>query len=161
MIPAADDARPERPYGRPMLSLTRPARIAAATGGLLWTAKAAIITARDGSFDPLESVMFLGGLAALLAAAVLVAHALTRGLSGAGRVAATVAGAIGLVALTVAIEQAGNSVVGGAYDGGNLGVEDESGILLAGLFWLAVGVASALRARRPAGSRSAAVPAPR
>lgn len=142
-----------------MLSLTRPARIAATTGGLLWTVKAVVITARDGSFDPLESVFFLGGLAGILAAAVLVGHALTRGLSGAGRVAATVAGTVALVALTVAIEQAGNSLVGGAYDGGNLGVEDESGIGLAGLFWLAVGIASAMRARRAAGSRSAAVPA--
>ena len=129
-----------------MLSLTRPALIAAGAAGLLWTAKVAVITARDGSFDPLESYVFIGGLLAIVAASVLVPLSVTRGLAGLRRAAAVVAGAVLLFAATVALEAAGKALVGGPYSGGNLGIEQEAGILFAGLGWLALAAAAA-RAR--------------
>lgn len=121
-----------------MLNLTRPTIIAAGLGGALWTVKVLGIIATDGSFGTLEDVTFLGGLAALFAACLLVAVDVSRRLRGLARAAATVAAAIGLLAATVALEALGVSVVGGLYDGGNVGIEDEAGILLAGLAWLAL-----------------------
>ena len=81
-----------------MTKLTRIAIATAALGGALWTVKAAIITARDGSFDPLESVFFIGGLLAVVAAAALVPLALSQGRRPLARGAAVIAGLPLLVA---------------------------------------------------------------
>ena len=130
-----------------MPNLSRSTRIAAGTAGVLWTFKVAVITARDASFDPLESYVFIGGLLAALTAAVLVARDLTRHLHGIARLGAAIAGAVALVAATLVLEAIGKAVIGGAHGGGNLGLEEEGGILLAGLAWLAVAVVAELRAR--------------
>lgn len=144
-----------------MFSLPSPAILAAATGGLLWTFKVAVITARDGSFDPLESWVFIGGLLALAAAAVLVALHLTRRLRGVARVAVTIVAALGLIAATLVLESIGKALVGGLSDGGNLGLEEEGGILLAGLTWLAVAASAAVTRLRGASERRAADPSDR
>jgi hypothetical protein len=130
-----------------MLTLSRSATIAAATGGLLWTVKVAVITARDGSFDPLESWVFIPGLLALLAAAVLVAVDMSRHLRGVARIAAAVVGALALVAATLALEGIGKSLVAGLSNGTNIGLEEEGGILFAGLAWLAVAGARVVAGR--------------
>jgi len=130
-------------------SLPRPAVLAAATGGALWTVKALVITVRDGSFAPLEGVAYFAGMAAIVTAAVLLAVHLTRGLGGAVRVAAAAAGTVGLVAATVAVEQLGHAAIAGLHAGGNVGLEEEGGILLAGLVWLAVAATGAALAREP------------
>ena len=131
-----------------MTKLTRTALATAAVGGALWTVKALVITARDGSFDPLESVFFIGGLLAMVAAAVLVpAHLARRVGTPMARAGAAVAGFVALIAATFALEAIGKGIAGALYDGGNLGLREESGILLAGLGWLAV---AALLARRAA-----------
>lgn len=136
-----------------MLTLPSPAIVVAATGGLLWTTKVAVITAKDGSFDPLESLFFIGGLLALISAAVLVALHLTRRLRPVARVAGTIVGALGLIAATVALEGIGKPLVAGLSDAGNLGLEQEGGILLAGLTWLAVAGANIARIRTRSASR--------
>ena len=131
-----------------MTKLSRIALASAALGGALWTVKALIITARDGSFDPLEGVFFLGGLLATVVAAALVPADLSRRLgTPAARAGAAVAGFLALVAATLALEAIGKGIADALYDGGNLGIREESGILLAGLGWLAV---AALLARRAA-----------
>jgi hypothetical protein len=121
-----------------MLTLTRIASTVAGLGGLLWTVKALVITARDGSFDPLEGVAFIGGLLALVAACVLVAPLLTARLRGPLRVVATAGAALGLVAATFAVTVAGQALVAAIAPGSNLGLEEEGGILLAGVAWLIV-----------------------
>ena len=134
-----------------MFSLRRPALIAAAIGGLFWTVKAFVITANDGSFDPLEGVFFLGGLFALLAAAVLVGAHLTRRLSLAARVPATIAAAFGLVVATLLLESVGKGIVAAIASGDNVGLEEEGGILACGLAWLTLAVIAARQIReRPA-----------
>lgn len=143
-----------------MLTLSRSATTAAATGGLLWTVKVAVITARDGSFDPLESWVFIGGLLALLAAAVLVAVDMSRRLRGVARIAAAVVGALALVAATIALEGIGKSLVAGLSNGTNIGLEEEGGILLAGLFWLAVAGARVVAGRTRREARDSVGPAP-
>jgi len=133
-----------------MLTLTRSAHTAAGLGGLLWTVKALVITARDGSFEPLEGFVFVGGLLALTTAAVLYALCLSRRFRGLARVAATVGGALGLVAATLVAEAIGLLVIGGLASGDNIGLEQEGGILLAGVAWMTIAVA---RHRREAGSQ--------
>jgi len=128
-----------------MTSLTRTAVTAAALGGTLWTVKVVVITARDGSFDPLESVFFIGGLLALLAASVLVPLALSRGLRPLPRAAVVLAGTFALVAVTLALEAIGKALAGAVYSGGNVGIAEESGILLCGVAWLAVAATLAAR----------------
>jgi hypothetical protein len=119
-----------------MLNLPRVTIAIAGLGGLLWTVKALVITANDGSFDPLESVFFIGGLLLLTAAAVLVAaHVAGRRFRGPVRVAAAAGGAVALVAATLLLEPLGKAVVGLA-PGDNVGLEAEGGILVCGLAWL-------------------------
>ena len=137
-----------------MLSLSRPAIAAAGLGGALWTVKALVITANDGSFSPLEDAVFLGGLAALTTAAVLVAWSLTRRLRPPARVAATIAGTIALVAATIAIETLGKALVGGLATGDNLGLEEEGGILLAGVVWTTLAIVAARAGERRSGARA-------
>jgi hypothetical protein len=128
-----------------MTSLPRPALIAAGLGGLLWTVKALVITANDGSFDPLEGVFFIGGLLALLAAAVLVGAHLTRRLSLAARIPATLAAALGLVAASLVLEALGKGLVAAVASGDNLGLEEEGGILACGVAWLTLAIVAARR----------------
>lgn len=125
---------------------------AAGLGGLCWTVK--VITLVAGT-DALEAPLFIGGLVLLVAAAVLVGRDLRWWLAP-----LAIAGTIGLEAL-------GITVVGGLYDGGNAAIEEEGGILLAGLAWLLVSfraaaarAAGGLPAMRPRGDvRSARTPA--
>lgn len=133
-----------------MLTLDRPATIAAATVGVLWTTKVAVITARDGSFDPLESWVFVGGLLGLVAACILLARCVTRRLRGPARVLATVGAALAAFAVSLLLETVGKAVIAGASSGSNLGLEQEGGILTVGLAWLALAVVALTARRGPA-----------
>jgi hypothetical protein len=135
-----------------MLTLSRPATIAAGLGGLAWTVKAALITAADREVPPIEGILFVGGLALLLAAAVLVARDVVRSRGAAG-IAGTAGVALGLVVVTTLITENVQPLVRGLAAGDNLGLEQEGGVLVAGLVWLAVAAAAA----RPRGSRQVEV----
>ena len=139
-----------------MNSLSRPTIIAAGLGGLLWTVKALVITANDGSFDPLESYFFIGGLLSLLAAAVLLANDVTRRLRGVRRVGAAIVAAVAAVAASLALEAIGKSFVAALASGSNLGLEQEGGILCCGLAWLALAGVSATQRTRIDGPASPA-----
>lgn len=119
-----------------MSSLTRLAPIVAGLGGTLWTVKAVVITVNDGSFDPVEGGVFIGGLLALLVASIVVALTLTASRRGLARAAMTAGAAIALVAGTLLLTSVGQALVGAVAPGDNLGLEEEGGILLAGLAWL-------------------------
>jgi hypothetical protein len=130
-----------------MNSLSRITIVAAGLGGLLWTVKALVITANDGSFDPLEGVFFIGGLLTLLAAAVLLAVDVTRRLGGVRRIGAAIAVAVGAVATSLVLEALGKSAVAALASGGNVGLEEEGGILCCGLAWLALAAWAAVGRR--------------
>jgi hypothetical protein len=134
-----------------MSILTRTAQLAAGLGGLLWTVKAIVITARDGSFDPLEGFVFIGGLLAIVLGAVLFAVLFARRYRGIARVAATAGGAVALVLATSVLMAIGVTVVGGIAPGDNLGLEEEGGILVVGLAWLAVTVVASRTPTRATG----------
>jgi hypothetical protein len=132
-----------------MLTLSRSTIIVAALGGLCWTVKAAVITATDGGFAPVEGMLFVGGLVLLTVAAVLVARDLvrTRGATGALMVAGVAAA---LVLATTLVMERVQPLIRGLASGGNLGLEQEGGVLVAGVLWLAVAVAAARRSAAPA-----------
>ena len=130
-----------------MNALSRITILAAGLGGLLWTVKALTITANDGSFDPLESVFFIGGLLSLLAASMLLGVDVTRRLNGIRRAGAAVAAAVAAVAATLVLEGLGKSAVAALASGSNLGLEEEGGILCSGLAWLALAAWSAIGRR--------------
>ena len=68
-----------------MSRLARTAALAALIGGVAWVIDVALIIASDGSADPLDSILFLAGLAANLTAAVVLAAWAARGQRGARR----------------------------------------------------------------------------
>ena len=126
-----------------MLNLSRPALLAAGLGGLAWTVKALTITAMDDSFGLLESALFLSGFALILVAAVLVA----RDVAARRGILAKAGLALALVAATFLCVEQGQVLVRGIASGDNLGLEQEGGILLAGLLWLALAVVASLPRR--------------
>ena len=128
-----------------MIHLSRPALLAAGIGGLAWTVKALVITARDDSFGVLEAVLFVGGLAALVAAAVLIGWHVARGRSVVVRVLLTAATAFVLCTLSFLFSEVTQPLVREAAPGSNLGLEQEGGILLTGLAWLAIAAVAATR----------------
>jgi hypothetical protein len=140
-----------------MNTLSRITILAAGLGGLLWTVKALVITANDGSFDPLEGVFFIGGLLSLLAASVLLGVDVTRRLAGIRRAGAVIVVAVVAVAASLVLEGLGKSAVAALASGSNVGLEEEGGILCCGLAWLAL-AGWALVRRRPAGGRRRSVP---
>ena len=115
--------------------MTRTTIAVAGLGGAFWTVK--VITLTAGT-DSLEAPLFVGGLVLLLVAAVLAARDLRRWWL-----------APAFVAGTIALEALGVAVIGGLYSGANAAIEDEGGILLAGLAWLALATWAAKRSSEP------------
>lgn len=116
-------------------------------GGLLWVVKFAVIALRDDNFEPLESVVFLGGLVGIIVGAVGVAALVARRESPWPPVALFlllfVAAAVGSFLLQIGVQAAVNAAV----DADNVGVSEEAGILCVGVLWLAVGLALTSRSR--------------
>lgn len=132
-----------------MFSLTRLTTSAALAGGLLWSSKAAIIAARDDSFNPMESVFFIGGLAAWLTATVGLAILAARRFGGVRGAAAGIGTVVCTFAVVLAVESLGKSAISGAASGSNLGLEQEGGIFAVGLVWLVASAVLAARAGTP------------
>lgn len=133
-----------------MQTIPRSAALAATVGGAAWAIKFVVITARDGSFEPIESIVFLVGLLGLVATAVLVAVHLTRRLRPVPRAAASAALTVVALAAAGTVLTLVAALVARLYDGGNQGIEQEAGILAVALGLLALG------AGRPRAGRSAA-----
>lgn len=128
--------------------MSKPARIAftaAAVGGGAWAVKAAIITVKDGSFNPAESVFFLGGLLGILSAGVLLAWTAAARAPIAARVAFAALGLFAGFAATFAVETFSKDLIAGLAAGDNLGLEEESGIFTAGLLWFILGLTGLMR----------------
>jgi hypothetical protein len=140
-----------------MHMLSRLTITAAGLGGLLWTVKALVITANDGSFDPLESYFFIGGLLSLLAASVLLGVDVSRRIGGIRRAGAAIAAAVAAVAATLVLEGLGKSAVAAVASGSNVGLELEGGILCCGLAWLALAAWSAIGPRSAAATERTSV----
>jgi hypothetical protein len=131
-----------------MLTLRRPAILTAGLGGLCWTVKAALLAAADREVPPVEGLLFVGGLALLLVAAGLVARDVVRARGVAGVLASTGL-ALALVLATFLVTENAQPLVRGIASGDNLGFEQEGGVFVAGLLWLALAAAAARPLSRP------------
>ena len=129
-------------------TLVRLGGVAAVAGGLLWILKFAVIALRDDSFEPLESVVFVGGLVGIILGTVALAALVARRESRWLALLLVVGAALGTLLLQIGVQ----ALVNAAVDADNLGISEEVGVLFVGALWLAVGVALTRRprpARRP------------
>ncbi len=128
-------------------------KYSAAIGGAAWTLKVAVITAIDGSFDPLESVLFDVGLLAIVVAATSAGWHLTRTHNPVVRVAGAFGAIVAVSLITTGLESGVRAGVGALYSGHNQGISDESGILAIAV--LALVMAAVIPTGRPAGQTRA------
>ena len=118
-------------------TLVRLGGAAAAAGGLLWVIKFTVIALRDDSFEPLESVVFVGGLVGIILGTVALAALVARREARWLVLLVVVAAALGSFLLQIGVQ----ALVNAAVDADNLGISEEVGVLFVGALWLAVGVA--------------------
>lgn len=116
--------------------------VASLVGGVAWVVDVAVIVAIDGPFDPLDSVLFFGGLVAVAVACVLAAVRVAR---ARGRLLGAAAFA-GLAALAWLVSTAGDALAHVLYSGTNVGLRQEGGVFAIGVVALAAG--AWLRERR-------------
>ncbi len=117
----------------------------AITGGTLWVVKFAVITARDASFEPLESVVYAAGLIGILMGALGLAALVAGKASGWQRLVAFPLAFVLPIALSVIISDA---LIKPAIRSANQGLDQESGILFGGLLWIAIGLLLRTASRR-------------
>lgn len=107
-------------------------------GGAALVLDTAIIAIIDRSFDPLDSVLFLGGLVCSLTGLVTTAAVLTR------RTAHPVINASGLLVgallLMGLVASAANTIAHRTYHGSNIGLRGEWFFFLIGLMMLVIGI---------------------
>jgi drug/metabolite transporter (DMT)-like permease len=118
-------------------TLVRLGGAAAVAGGLLWVIKFTVIALRDDSFEPLESIVFVGGLVGIILGTIALAALVARRESRWLVLLVVVAAALGSFLLQIGIQ----ALVNAAVDADNLGISEEVGVLFVGALWLAVGVA--------------------
>ena len=118
-------------------TLVRLGGAAGVAGGLLWVIKFTVIALRDDSFEPLESIVFVGGLVGIILGTIALAALVARRESRWLVLLVVVAAALGSFLLQIGVQ----ALVNAAVDADNLGISEEVGVLFVGALWLAVGVA--------------------
>ena len=109
----------------------------AIVGGAIWVVKFAVITARDGSFEPLESLAFFAGFIGIVIGALGLAAFVTGRVSGWHRLVVFPLAFALPILLSVIVSDA---LIKPAIGTANQGLDEESGILFAGLLWIAIGI---------------------
>jgi len=131
-----------------MTKLAEIGKIAATVGGAAWTVKSLVIIALDGNFQPFEGILYFIGVGGLLVGALGLGAFVAARWTGAARWV----GFVAVVAVAVIVTSVASSVVqtsvADAYSGGNVGIEEEMGILTPGVIWLAIGLYLFAAARR-------------
>jgi len=131
-----------------MTKLAEIGKIAATIGGAAWTVKSLAIIAMNDHFQPIEGVLYFLGVGGLLVGALGLGAFVAARWTGAARWV----GFVAVVAVAVIVTSVASSVVqtsvADAYTGGNVGIEEEMGILTPGVIWLAIGVYLFAAARR-------------
>lgn len=121
-----------------------PARLAAA-GGVAWAVDVAVITANDGAFGIADNVLFLLGLAALVAAVIAAGLRVGRARGPVAGVGVVVVLLLAATAVSAGAEALSHAV----YHGGNAGLHGEAGIAAIAVAALACAtLAAGPRARR-------------
>ena len=115
-------------------------KVAALVGGIAWTVKSLVIIALNAHFQPMEGVLYFIGVGGILVGAFGLGAFLARRWSGALRWVVFAATVFIAAVVTSWISSLIQEAVANAYTGDNVGLEDEIGILVPGLIWLAVGL---------------------
>jgi hypothetical protein len=118
-------------------TLVRLGGAAAVAGGLLWVLKFTVIAVRDDSFEPLESLVFVGELVGIILGTVALGTLVARRESPWLALLLVVGAALASFLLQIGVQ----ALVNAAVDADNLGISEEVGVLFVGALWLAVGVA--------------------
>jgi hypothetical protein len=104
---------------------------------VLWVVKFAVITARDGSFEPLEGFVYAAGIAGILVGALGLAALVTGRASGWHRlVVFPLAFALPILLSVIVLDALIKPAIGTT----NQGLDEESGILFSALLWIAIGI---------------------
>jgi uncharacterized membrane protein HdeD (DUF308 family) len=126
-----------RTIGSP--STPRTPAIAAVVGGAAWVIDVVVIIAINNSFDPLDSILFLGGLLSLIAAGILATTLVARRRHGRTRLAAAAASIAALTAMIAVISLAGAAIAHALIPTSNRG-HNEGAVLAAGIVTLITGI---------------------
>jgi hypothetical protein len=108
-------------------------------GGLAWVVDVGVIIAINDSFDPLDSILFVGGLVCLAGMAVLVGALATRGLVGFRRALVAAGIALAVVVVLGLLSTVFDAASHALYHGDNRGLHEECGILSIALGALVIG----------------------
>ena len=130
--------------------LVRIGTLAATAGGAAWTIKSLAIILMNAHFQPLEGVLYFLGVGGMLVGALGFSAFIARRWSGAARWLAFVVTAGVALVVTALASSFIQSAVADAYTGSNVGIEEEIGILVPGVIWLAIGIFLVAATRRPA-----------
>ena len=123
-----------------MEGLLRVGRIAATVGGVAWTVKSLVIIALNDNFQPIEGVLYFVGVGGILVGALGLGAYVASRWTGPARWVGFLAVVIVAAVVTSVVSSALQTAVADAYTGGNVGVEEEIGILTPGVIWLVVGL---------------------
>jgi hypothetical protein len=128
--------------------------LAALIGGIAWVVDTTVIAVIDDSFDPLDSILFLSGLAALVVMGGSIGALVGRRSAGVRRVLVAAGVALALVAGLTVVSIAADALSHALYHGGNRGLHEECGIFAIGVaaLTLAALVQRAPRLTAPASS---------
>jgi hypothetical protein len=119
---------------------TRAPAIAALVGGAAWVIDVAVIIAINNSFDPLDSILFLGGLCSIVVAGILAVTLVARRRHGRSRIAAAAASSAVLAVVILVTSLAGEALAHAFIPASNRG-HNEGAILAAGILTLVAGLA--------------------
>lgn len=133
-----------------MEQLARIGKVAALVGGVAWTVKSLTIIALNDHFQPIEGVLYFLGVGGILIGALGLGAYVARRWTGVQRGLAFAITVVLAALVTSVVSSFIQNAVGDAYRGNNVGLEDEIGILVPGLIWLATGL-FLLRATRDVG----------
>ena len=129
---------------------TRIATVALIAGASMWLVKLVVIVVTDGAEsgtgDAAAAVFFLPGFVLLLSGSSAVGLWLTRGRGPVVRIVAALLAPVTFYVSMDLLDSVGEALVG---DLGPNYVREESGILLAAVLWLALGVLVAVFSRPP------------
>jgi hypothetical protein len=123
-----------------VIRIAQVGRVAALVGGLAWTIKAGLIILMNAHFQPVEGVLYFIGVGGILIGAFGLAAFIGLRWTGVARwivFAVAIAAALFITSFASGSIQ---TVVADAYTGNNVGIEEEIGILVPGVIWLAVGL---------------------
>jgi len=132
-----------------MSHLIRLGKIAATVGGAAWVIKSLAIVAMNDHFQPMEGVLYFAGVGGILMGAIGLGALVAIRWTGPARWLGFVVVLALVAVITSVASSAVQNAVADAYTGGNVGIEEEMGILTPGVIWLAVGVYLMTRRKTP------------